>query len=310
MRPGNFTQGPTLGYNLPWLHRRTMRPRYILPSKIRFPHARILWPRSGGSYYLRGRPVGKRDNDKAGTMTVAPTLPRLLRAAATPLSKTPTGVGESSPIQLPASTWLVRLHHDPDVVAVHGIHGGWIERSDLLRLATATYQEPSVPNSRRLLVGMLMWGFGDIAYGPHRTATILSYPQLNERLRDATRLCLAGDLRSAYVACDIPRLGATFVTKYLYFLGTAAGLRPQPVVLDRRVAEWLHQAEGAAFAKQFARYTTPKPGCRIESLQKWPDGYVRFVEAVNIWAQELQCSPDAIEMFMWQIGIDANDIRS
>jgi len=104
-----------------------------------------------------------------------------------------------------------------------------------------------------------------------------------------------GDIHSAYEVFDVHQCGPAFAAKFFYAAGLGAGVRPLPLVLDRQVACSLRelQRDGDLVLAEWARLD------RGGYILPHVDGYVRYVNAVNGWAEEMNCRPDAIEMFLF-----------
>lgn len=93
---------------------------------------------------------------------------------------------------IPADTWPIGL---PDV--------GVLRRSDVFAVADAWRDRRST--ARQLTLAVLLWGFGDTSYGPHRTRKIFAADPEGIRLEAALApLCAdrldIDDLRAVYVS--------------------------------------------------------------------------------------------------------------
>jgi hypothetical protein len=89
----------------------------------------------------------------------------------------------------------------------------------------------------------------------------------------------------------IPQLGPPFLTKVLYFLGSAHRDRhPVPLIIDQFVAATLDWLLGSG---RYFRWGG-------EALAHDPARYVRYVEAMHGWSKALESEPDQLEMFLWK----------
>jgi len=156
------------------------------------------------------------------------------------------------------STWWTKYIDDRwwppslDELAIDASHPGYqsITRRNVFGLAG-----DSTPQGRvRLLLAAYVWGTGSSAFlvGRRvRTFTRTPVSELEERLTRVDCVLRAQGPIAAYGSLlsggenYIPYLGPSFFTKYLYFAaGHPPEIDPQPLILDRRVA----QSINAAFA--------------------------------------------------------------
>jgi hypothetical protein len=145
---------------------------------------------------------------------------------------------------IPADTWPAGL---PDV--------GVLRRNDVFAVADAWRAGQST--ARQLTLAVLLWGFGDTSYGPHRTRKILAADPEGLRLEAALAPLRdqldVDDLRAIYVSMrrgqpqHVRGLGPAFFTKLIYFAGYRRGAGGvQPLILDKRVASRLPVDAGPA----------------------------------------------------------------
>ena len=103
------------------------------------------------------------------------------------------------------------------------------------------------------------------------------------------------------------------MSKFFYAVGLGINLDPLPLVLDSRVAKALLTLSKECELKvtDLIRYSINKKG--DITLQKYPEGYVTYVQLMNLWSKELDCQADAIELFLfdppkefWSVEINKN----
>ena len=142
----------------------------------------------------------------------------------------------------------------------------------------------SAEAAQRAFLAVMAWGFGNVGYGPYRTAKILAdTPDAGTRLRQAAEVVADGGMLDGYASLAdrhrnrLTGLGPAFGTKYLHFCSPEG--RPPALILDRLVADWLvHNA---------AVSMNPIPW----SLRT----YQRYIDLMVGWAAELGIEPDQLE---------------
>lgn len=108
-----------------------------------------------------------------------------------------------------------------------------------------------------------------------------------------------GNARKAYRAgYDIKWLGASFLSKLLYFAGRDAGFNPIPLILDTRVAKALRRLghlEGWSLGL-FADL-----GVEGTSVQHDETRYGNYIRGMHAWANQLKCpKADSLEYFLFR----------
>lgn len=156
-----------------------------------------------------------------------------------------------------------------------------------------------------LFVWSQVWGYGPVAYGPHRVSSILARtprrsPNLSavDALTQGYAVLMAEGAIEAYRRmsweCWIPGLGPAFLTKFLYFAGYDAlsghsgPLRPRPLILDAVVSRVLRQELGVNFPSS---WSTTKYG-----------EYLEFME--NTARGQFGISPEQLEEAFFRMGQD------
>lgn len=133
----------------------------------------------------------------------------------------------------------------------------------------------------------MVWGFGTVGYGAHKTAKMLANPKSEDNIRkifQATRDEGAAAGWSALLADHKVRgLGISFGTKLLYFAGYSTGHELRPLVLDDNVRWSLYD---------LARGAVPPPGTTVMKKH-----YLNYLELARSWADDPSWAqePDVVE---------------
>jgi len=193
--------------------------------------------------------------------------------------------------------WQLSLQEDPDLAKIIEIFPNTITRSDLKNLGSEAVRDSN--SVRRFFIAVMMWGYGTTNYGPYRVKKMLANGAAEGILRGALQRIVDGNVQVAYRDFRLPGCGPSFMTKYLYFVGLSIDMIPLPLILDSRVAESLiivMHDEGLSHT-DFLKYSVDKKGRK--NVQRYPEGYTRYVTLINEWAKELGCRADAIELFLF-----------
>jgi hypothetical protein len=132
----------------------------------------------------------------------------------------------------------------------------------------------------------MIWGYGGdraAAYGPWRTAQMMTSEDFNKTLKEASDIIRIGKIGEAYdrfVSGKVKWCRASFFTKYFYFLGRAVG-NTFPLILDSKVDGALKQVVGKSFLSG-------------------REGYMEYLGLMSEWARGLGCAPDDIECFLYE----------
>ena len=93
----------------------------------------------------------------------------------------------------------------------------------------------------KIFLAVMIWGYGDIGYGPYRVRQMFESPNFIEGLSAARELCTNRQILEAY-AClkksKIRQLGPSFGTKALAFFHDR---NESPAILDSVVAMWCNK---------------------------------------------------------------------
>lgn len=134
-------------------------------------------------------------------------------------------------------------------------------------------------------VAAMVWGYGNVGYGPFRTARVLAENRAaTGTLRDVAAVLRSDGGPDAFAWLRKNRLtwlGVAFATKYLYFCSVPS--QPAPaLVLDRLVQRWLQE-----HAEMWVR------------LDWRVADYRNYVEAAVGWADALAIGPADVEYLMF-----------
>ena len=196
-----------------------------------------------------------------------------------------------SPIAWPRSRWLAAL---PEYEAALRALPDKLGRDDVREACLDAAVGPASATAG--FVAAMVWGFGDVGYGQHRTRQMLSTPDAPWRLHTVAETLASDGPLAAYgrlaraADCRLLRLGPAFGTKYLYFA------QPRPaatsaLILDDLVAFWLD--------------------CRImfrlDAVTWSASTYQRYLERMHAWADALGCAPEDLERCMFQDEVRRRD---
>jgi len=139
-----------------------------------------------------------------------------------------------------------------------------------------------------MFLGVMLWGFGTVGYGAHRTRLMLSSPGCLDTLARAFDLLGRDDVAAAYRtirSAGISMCGTSFATKLLYFAGKGCGMTRYPLILDNRVHE--------ALSKQL------EPGAYSSLSRDSAASYCRYVTQMHEWAAAIGCEAHNIEFYLF-----------
>jgi hypothetical protein len=143
-----------------------------------------------------------------------------------------------------------------------------------------------------LFLGVMIWGYGNIGYGPHRVRQMYRSDQFQQTLQEVKSLCNSKETLAAYSALKksrIKQLGPSFGSKVLTFFHAEESA---PAILDSIVAQWLNKEvpylQGASLVnaetwnlgtyENYIKWINEMskiygvPGCTVEQLI-FSDGY-------------------------------------
>ena len=139
----------------------------------------------------------------------------------------------------------------------------------------------------RFLTAMI-WGYGEVGYGPYRVHRILSNPGIATKLQETFDLANRGEWLEAYKFLrDFPikGLGPAYGTKWLYF---CSGSSQEIPIYDSLIAKWM---------ELFA----PEEFCGMStSSEYWrPETYKAYVEYVIRCSRVLGLSEGEVELIIY-----------
>ena len=194
--------------------------------------------------------------------------------------------------------YLFRSYTDPNNSGI-----AKLTRPELTKLAEKALKGDR-KEIRRFYLAMMMWGweFNQLR-GCDFVNRGISDPEFDNILKNAVNLVKHNELKEAYEAFSLPGCRSAYFTKLFYFLGCALKLKPLPVILDTNVVKFLHfidKLEGTQLVSTFADATIKqgKRGLTV-SIDEFADGYLKYLKAVDNWADKLGCISDDIECFMF-----------
>ena len=199
---------------------------------------------------------------------------------------------ESQGFDFAPRRWREALGPDQDLEAALHRFGSRVTRGDLFKLASECAESSNdLRLHRQAFLGVMLWGYGrKTRWGPNRVARVLAAQQSGDVLLSIQQDLADGRLEQAYGRLLLPELGPPFLTKVLYFLGSAHRDRhPVPLIIDQFVAATLDWLLGSS---RYFRWGGT-------ALAHDPVRYVRYVEAMHGWSKVLECKPDQLEMFFW-----------
>jgi hypothetical protein len=110
-----------------------------------------------------------------------------------------------------------------------------IDRKFLWNLSASSAPAESV------FLAVMIWGYGDIGYGPHRVRQMYESEGFSEKIRTVKNLCEVNESLEAYKflkGSRIRQLGPSFGSKVLTFFHTPS---TAPPILDSIVATWINE---------------------------------------------------------------------
>ena len=148
-------------------------------------------------------------------------------------------------------------------------------------------------SAQNAFISVMAWGQGNVGYGRYRTREMLSTPDAPERLLSAVKTLIEDGPLAAYQRlaakddCGLHGLGAAFGTKYLFFCQPLLQA-PTALILDKLLSDWLLDNAGLDFKSQ--PWSEPR--------------YAAYLRQMHVWAEELGCTPDELEMCIFRAKAD------
>ncbi|WP_024873367.1 hypothetical protein [Tolumonas lignilytica] len=181
---------------------------------------------------------------------------------------------------------------------------GKISRGDVISMAQNFFKKQTDEIlASELFFSVMLWGWSDQPIGVPRTDNIYlsnSSEHIAKSIIQAAKHIQIGDIISAYSTWDVKYCKMAFMTKMFYFLGVASEQKPLPLILDANVVSKLDRL--GLDATNFASWTldnkSNKYGVTADTKQS-PSKYNNYVNMMNVWADQLSCRPDQLEMFIF-----------
>ena len=205
---------------------------------------------------------------------------------------------DGHPAECDYEPWLCQFDDDQTILdRIHEISdflGTLVRRSALVRfyrtdadlltkfMAAMIWGHSAAPNERRDYRGP--WKVKEMMY------------ESNDLVADLEEVAIDDDesIRHSYellASKRVKRLGPSFLTKHLYFLGKATRQHVYPLILDDRVASGL------------VRMLAPRSGLTglvsVKAMTK-ADAYIRYLAFAREEKERIRCSLDKIEYFLFK----------
>jgi len=211
-------------------------------------------------------------------------LPEKLKTAEVQIQSLQPG---TQSIPYGVETWRRHLGPDQDLEFLALTYPCQISRGDLFRLAASARRSGSPEDIRRVFLGAMLWGYGTVGYGSWRTQRMLSTPGSSDMLKRTFDLIAENRIEEAYSGFRLDRCGPSFFTKFFYFSGFEPGSRRYPLILDAVVRRSLMSFADADLSD-------------FTGTSQWNlRGYIRYIQVMHEWAQELNCEAHNIEFFLF-----------
>jgi hypothetical protein len=172
---------------------------------------------------------------------------------------------------------------------------GAFTRAELFRLSEQALEGGHDPlDIQRLWLAIYAWGGGRGAMGYRARVNArlaLFDVRFNQSVESVVHSLALNDVAGAHHAID-PVIGAGegFFTKFLYFLSKPGMCRPLPLIYDEQVRRALQALLGPRWALPLGATMKSSPA----------DIYALYVRTMHEWANQLECSPEQLELFLFQ----------
>lgn len=229
-----------------------------------------------------GGPRARLDSRGMAVPRTLQTLVRTWRESGSPIQ---------APMRWPRDRWMARLPRHryylsslPDTLDRATVRGAF---TDAFRDSAA---------AERAFIAAMLWGYGDVGYGPWRVQRVLTHNRgvaaklhaVALTLRDEGPLTAYSRL-SSYTDSRLRYLGPAFGTKFLAFCSGAGIMRA--LILDRLVADWL----------------AGNTDLGIDPVEWHPATYERYLLHMHEWADALDVQPDELECVIFTAEADRRD---
>lgn len=152
----------------------------------------------------------------------------------------------------------------------------------------AIFENQNIDIGQKFLTSMI-WGYGNIGYGPYRVKIMLSQRHAEKILLDAYRVAAEGLPKDAYQILKENRikiLGPSFGTKFLSFCAPREVGAP---IYDSYVSLWI------------SKYAKREFGSISLNAQTWNGKiYSAYWDWIKIHAEAFDCYPDEVEFVLFE----------
>ena len=176
-----------------------------------------------------------------------------------------------------------------------------LSRDDIKTLAEACKSSEQLWPT--LFTISMLWGYGENDdSGPVKLFYALNTKNAEGIIQSTADYVASGRLTDAFVTIrGLKEIGASYGTKYLFAVGRAYRLSPEPLVLDGKLVKALRNWWGGNEADQRFNlgakdYSYPK------GIERAAKGYVAYCEELQRIAGQLgpAYSPDMVEQFLFE----------
>jgi hypothetical protein len=174
-----------------------------------------------------------------------------------------------------------------------------ISRAHLKAVASSCQQgRESWPS---LFVLAMLWGYGENDdSGPVKLFFALGDPEQERIIEHTATQLLAGQLSTALLTIrELPKIGTSYGTKFLYAAGSVSIHAPSALVLDENIVKalrrvWGQECADTLFHLKAMKYTYAKGKSRAAT------GYVAYCQTMEAVGAELDVEPAKLEQFLFE----------
>jgi hypothetical protein len=210
---------------------------------------------------------------------------------------------QNIPIQKYLKCYERLLHDKPSWIRAYEWLNGktMVSRDDIKTLAAVCNNKTQ--GWPTLFTISMLWGYGqNDKAGPVKLFFALNTNGAEDIINETAMYVIQGNLAKAFVAIrGLDEIGPSYGTKFLFAIGQAYQLQPQPLVLDDRLAEalrnwWGEDEADTRFALKDRRRLSSK------AKQRAVEGYVEYCREIQNLAGQLNpvSSPEQVEQFLFE----------
>jgi len=159
------------------------------------------------------------------------------------------------------------------------------------------YKSEKIPIVTKFIAAM-MWGHEARAgsrrdsRGPWKVSKMLADMGTATRVIGNVQVDTPESIARSYNEFKLDRCGPNFFTKHFYFFGKARGIEKYPLIFDDRVAGGILKAQGIGV--DVLEVVRP-------SAQRSAEAYMRYFEFVHREAAKIECQPDQVEYYLFNL---------